>query len=74
MTIKDKLENRAGEIKICNFQKVLNSLNEDDLKAVLKAIEDGVPKYYIAQVLVSEGHKIGKEAIVAHISKACKCK
>lgn len=75
MSLEDSIEEfrYKGNGSICPFAKLLNTLNEADRNAALKAIERQIPDVTLASALRKEGYKIAEISISQHRKKLCRC-
>lgn len=75
MSLEESIEEfrYKGNASICPFAKLLNTLNEADRKAALKAIEKNIPDVTLASALRKEGYKIAEISISQHRKKLCRC-
>jgi len=60
--------------KVCAYQALYNSLNEDDRKALDNAWAKNYPVNLIIQALRADGHKASSDTTRLHINGTCRCK
>ena len=72
MTLKKRFEEQK-EVKICGYQKMIDSMPEEDKKTLEQAWKTKVSQRTIVRVLRAEGYKTSNEAIMAHFGSYCKC-
>jgi hypothetical protein len=75
MGLADKIGKINNDLHggICHYQKLVDSMPEEDRKALAEAWAKEVSQRVILQALRSEGYKTSNEAIRSHRLGVCKC-
>lgn len=72
MSLEDKLA-QIVPVKICAYQRMVDSMPEADRAALNKAWDSGTAQEIIYRALKAEGYKTSKDTIVAHKLGRCCC-
>lgn len=73
MSLEKSIEQFKHSYGVCPFAKLVNNLNDEDRKALLKAIENKVPDITLASALRKEGWRIAEVSIAQHRKGICRC-
>lgn len=58
---------------VCSFARLINNLNDEDRKTLLKALENKVPDVTLASALRKEGWRVAEYSIATHRKGNCRC-
>jgi hypothetical protein len=73
MSLEKSIEEFKHNNGVCPFAKLINNLNDEDKKALLKALDNKVPDVTLASALRKEGWRIAEISIAQHRKGICRC-
>jgi len=73
MSLEKSIEEFKHNSGVCPFAKLINNLNDEDKKALLKALDNKVPDVTLASALRKEGWRIAEISIAQHRKGICRC-
>jgi hypothetical protein len=72
--LSDRLSELEGELYECPLVRFCSTLEPEDSKALMKALDGHVPVRAIHRVLRSEGYRISRETLSTHRRGMCGCR
>ena len=73
MSLETAIKKTWIKSNTCSVKRLIEDLSTEDKKAFNDAIQSGIPLATMVRALRTEGYKLSRDTLSAHIKQQCKC-